>query len=169
MKRNNSMAGSPVRVLMVAVPCSVLSCLLTLWLVHPISASPVPTTQINTDELVRKFDDLLSNRIGVDLRTAALADNPPPAERQPISEETDADTLRWILDRLDLLLSTVRAGGAGSQVPDPQRYAPTNVNALEDLGRLAESDPEAASRSTLLLSPRGGGSIRFSKQHGKKR
>ncbi len=74
------------------------------------------------------------------------------AERQPISGETDAETMSRILDRLEYLLFMVQSGGAGNQAP-VRREIPINWNEVDALRMLTDTDPMAARASVSLLTP----------------
>ncbi len=142
-------ARSILQPLLVALPVGVLSCLLTLWLVQPTSAPPLPATPINTDELVRKFDDLLSSRIDVGLRT----DRGPAIERRLVPEDSAlAGEMSGIIDRLEYLLSVVRTGGSGNQGP-VQREVQINWGELDALKALGEANWETAEETVILLTP----------------
>ena len=148
-------SGWALRSLLVALPSSVLACLVTLWVVSPSSGAPVPPqSELASEQILQQLDEL-GREMGAGFRDAAgPVSTIPAAERRPISEgESLAEEMKEIIGRLERLWSVVPSGGAGNQVLVQQRYAPTNVNALEALGRLNERDPEAAKRTTLLLSP----------------
>ncbi len=144
-----------LRSLLVAVPSSVLSCLVTLWVANPTSSAPPPLqAEVDTEQILQQVAELLRDQRDAGFRAAEPVQLAPTAEREPISgSDSGTEEMSEIIDRLERLLSVVPSGGAGNQVMVQQRYAPGNWSELEALGRLRESDSKAADRSTFLLSP----------------
>lgn len=142
--------GWVLRTLVVALPCSVLSCLLTLWFASPSSPTMVPPTETDTDLLLARIDDL-RQRVDAGFRSAERAPSPPVVERQAVGDDPLAKEMNGVLDRLERLLTIVRSGGADRSVALP-RIAPINWNELESLDLLHQRDRESAARSTMLLT-----------------
>ena len=142
--------GVVFRVLLVAVVSSVLSCVLTLWVVAP---SP-PSSGADTAQILQRLDDLQRAA-----EAARHADQPvvaPVLGRQPILEgDPTGDQLQEILDRMGRLerVLTSSSTAGGWEPTSIERNTPINWSQLEFLGRLHEMDRKAAQQSTILLTP----------------
>ena len=107
---NNS--GWLLRSLLVALPCSVLSCLVTLWVVNPSSAAPTPPrAEQGTEQILHQLDEMRREMRAAFRAPAGPGSTIPAVDRQPISEgDPLAEEMNGILDRLERLLSVVPSG-----------------------------------------------------------
>ena len=141
--------------LLVAVPSSVLSCLITIWIVNPSPLSEPVLTSSEGDmaHVVQELRELRA-RLDDGFRTQSVrASEASPQERQPLPpSNSQVDRIANIVGRLDRLLRLGQPTGAVSLAT--QRNAPINWSGLSALIELDKQDAAAALGSVRLLTMR---------------
>lgn len=136
-----------LRTLLVAVPCGVLSCLVTLWVADPSSSIPPPTDAGNEQVLLQLAD--LRQKID-DIRTAQPI-TAPATVRQPVFDvEPFIEQVNELLNRSGRLLAVA---GSGANQPPVQRDLPIRWGELDSLKALGEEQWQTANASVVLMTP----------------
>ena len=140
--------------LLVAVPSSVLSCLVTIWLVNPSSVSePILTaSEGNSDRILQELRELRA-RLDDGFRSQSVRVSEASAqERQPLlpTDDPQVNRIANIVERLDRLLRRGQPIGAESLAT--QRDAPINWSEFSALVELHRQDADAARRSVRMLT-----------------
>lgn len=142
-----------VSALLVALPCSVLACMVTILILQreqPASAQPahaeIGEALRELAELQRRIDARLA---GLERAAAASDAAAIPAREQVHAPAPDIERLASLVERLTTVLAQPRVVGGLAPVP---RDLPVNHAALAELHALAKRDHDAARRSTMLLT-----------------
>ena len=138
--------------LLVAVPSSILSCLVTLWVVDPgpDPAAAPSMASLDLDPVLRRLD-VLQRRVAQRFEEPSPSGGAERPIRQEIPETArNPQDLDELLDRFERALRVVESR---NRIPPLSRDVLVDHAALDSLHALATRDPDAAKRSTMLLTP----------------
>ena len=144
-----------VHTALIAACASILSCLLTLWLLRLESGSEPPTLP-GTGDSSRVVQELIELREQVVAQLRSLQGQPiESVERQAIGEDRvpESEQIQAVLERLDQLLTTLRYTAPGSASAPLPRQVETDWNAIATISQQSKGDEEAARKSILLMTP----------------
>jgi hypothetical protein len=141
--------------LMVAVPSSVLSCLITIWIVNPAPISE-PVLMSSEGEIAGVLQELRELRarldVGFRIQSVRISEASAPVRQPVLTTNPQVDRLANIAERMDRLLRLGRPIAAESLAT--QRDAPINWSELLMLVELHRQDAKTVQVSVQLLTPK---------------